>query len=141
MDMLNRIKHNQNLNKKSVLKINIKTNILETFERESRQGTSEEECEYLTWQLQASVCSGGALQRGRLWAVHHLCVKGVGLPVHHRQSKSQPLSVRLSSETTQRCLSGRSEIIMTNLVKKGKLIKDATRYGVHNTAITLSVTS
>lgn len=64
--LLNRIKHNQNLNKKSVLKINMKASISETFERESRQGTSEEECEYLTWQLQAGVCSGGALQSGRL---------------------------------------------------------------------------
>lgn len=58
----------------------------------------------LTWQLQASVCGGGPLQWRRLRTVHHLAVKGVGLPVQHRQSQSQPLSVRLGSDAKQRVL-------------------------------------
>lgn len=53
----------------------------------------------LTWQLQAGVSCGGAGQGGRVSTVSHVWLWMMGLPVHHCQPKSQPLSVGLSSET------------------------------------------
>lgn len=52
----------------------------------------------LTRQLQASVCAAESAGGAQLWTVAQHQLKGVGLPVQHRQAQSEPLCVGLSSE-------------------------------------------